>query len=113
MYEFKTLNFVYLFGLIRGKYLVTYIFQRTNVTMNFRSHCMPLQVEVSQILPSSGFRNLVGKHEVGFLGGGIDPASFHYDTGQYRHKKKHRPYRSSGGNKNVKPVLQCWKLYTC
>lgn len=46
--------------------------------MNFSSICMSLQDEVAHILPLSGFQNLVGKHEVGFLGVGIDPATFHY-----------------------------------
>lgn len=38
---------------------------------------MSLQDEVAQVLSLSGIPNLVGKHEVGFLGGGIDPATFH------------------------------------
>jgi len=46
--------------------------------MNFSSTCMSQQDEVAQVLSLFGFRNLVGKHEVGFLGGGIDPAPFHY-----------------------------------
>jgi hypothetical protein len=78
MQQFKTLIFMHLVGLSLESSLVPYIFQWTNVIMNCSSKCMSLRVEVTLVLPLSGFRNLVGKHEVGFLGGGIDPAPFHY-----------------------------------